>query len=249
MVIAIGLMSGTSVDGIDAALVEIQGSGLAIELRLLAGETYPYSAATQAQILALCHGEPLAAPAIARLDDAIAREFARAAQQIQRGQPAATLIGSHGQTIFHQPPTAQSPTGYTWQLGRGDLIANLTGIPTTSNFRVADMAAGGQGAPLVPKVDAALLAAPDRDRAVQNLGGIGNVAYLPARQTPDWLAGVRGWDTGPGNILIDLAVQQLTDGAQTFDADGAWAARGEPCLALVDYWLQQPFFQQPLRFD
>jgi len=245
MVIAIGLMSGTSVDGIDAALVEIRGRDLDLEVSLLAAATYPYTEATRRQILALCNGEPLPAAAIASLDEAIAAEFARAAQQIQQGQPAASAIGSHGQTIFHRPPTADCPAGYTWQLGRGDRLANLTGLPTVSNFRVADMAAGGHGAPLVPKVDAALLAVGDRDRAVQNLGGIGNVTYLPARQAPDWLAGVCGWDTGPGNILIDLAVQRLTAGQQTYDADGAWAARGQPCLPLVETWLQQPFFRQP----
>ena len=245
MVIALGLISGTSVDGIDAALVEITGQDLDLDVRLLAAATYPYTPATQAQILALCHGEPRSAAAIAQLDEAIATEFAQAACALQQDQPAATLIGSHGQTIFHQPPTPEHPTGYTWQLGRGDRIANLTGLPTVSNFRVADMAAGGHGAPLVPRVDAALLAAPDRDRAVQNLGGIGNVTYLPARQQSHWLAGVRGWDTGPGNVLLDLAVQQLTDGRQAYDAGGAWAAQGQPCQPLIDQWLQHPFFHHP----
>ncbi|NJO18896.1 MAG: anhydro-N-acetylmuramic acid kinase [Spirulinaceae cyanobacterium RM2_2_10] len=244
MVIVVGLMSGTSIDGIDAALVEVTGRDLDLKVRLLAGETYAYRPATRAQILAVCNGEPQSAAMIAQLDDAIAHEFADAAQRIQQGQPPATLLGSHGQTIFHQPPTARCPAGYTWQLGRGDLIANLTGIPTASNFRGADVAAGGQGAPLVPRVDAALLAAADHDRAVQNLGGIGNVTYLPPRQSLDWLAGVRGWDTGPGNMLIDLAVQRLTNGCQTYDRDGAWAARGTPCQSLVEQWLQQDFFWQ-----
>ncbi|HEY9845572.1 MAG TPA: anhydro-N-acetylmuramic acid kinase [Candidatus Caenarcaniphilales bacterium] len=241
----IGLMSGTSVDGIDATLVEISGTQADLQVKLLSARTHPYSASLKEQILAVCAGAPLSMVQLAALDDAIAQEFAQAALAVQAGVVPADLIGSHGQTVYHQPPTATA-LGYSLQLGRGAVIAEITGIPTISNFRTADIAAGGQGAPLVPRVDVCLLSHSSRSRCIQNLGGIGNLAYLPAVQQPERLgAGVRGWDTGPGNVLLDLAVQQLSGGAQTYDRDGAWAASGTPCQELVNQWLQQPFFQQP----
>jgi anhydro-N-acetylmuramic acid kinase len=244
----IGLMSGTSVDGIDAALVDLTGRKADLQVEFLAGHTYPYPAALRAQILAVCGGAALSMAEFAALDDAIAQQFAQAALAIGQGQESAALIGSHGQTVFHRPPMAANSTdrpqmGYSLQLGRGALIAHLTQIDTVSNFRVADIAQGGQGAPLVPPVDAALLIHATADRAIQNIGGIGNVTYLPA-QTGDSGA-ILGWDTGPGNMLLDLAVQQLSGGAQTYDADGAWAATGKPDLALVQRWLAQPFFRLP----
>ncbi|MGK7872567.1 MAG: anhydro-N-acetylmuramic acid kinase [Xenococcaceae cyanobacterium] len=261
----IGLMSGTSVDGIDAALVEITGTDVDLQAKLLAGETFPYPAKLREKILAVCEGASLSMAGLAALDDAIACQFALAAQKIQARNIPAQLIGSHGQTVYHRPPLGedkgtkaqgrqeengsipnfQFPIGYSLQLGRGEVIANLTGIPTVSDFRGADIASGGQGAPIVPKVDAYLLSHPTKYRCIQNLGGIGNVTYLPARQELNWEQGVCGWDTGPGNALLDLAVQQLTEGSQTFDDHGNWAARGTPCQTLVNQWLRQDFFQQP----
>lgn len=246
----VGLISGTSVDGIDAALVEISGRGLDLEVELLAGETYAYPDDLRAKILAVCAGKPLSMEEFAALDDAIARQFARAAQNIQRTHAPAQLIGSHGQTVFHRPPTAQNDTekeamGYSLQLGRGEIIAAETGLTVVNNFRAADIAAGGQGAPLVSRIDACLLAHPHESRCVQNLGGIGNVTYLPPRQGDNWEAGICGWDTGPSNVLLDLAVEQLTGGRQSYDRDGEWAAQGTPCQELVNQWLQQDFFQQP----
>ncbi len=246
--IAVGLMSGTSVDGIDAALVKISGEESNLEVELLTGKTYAYPPSLKNQILAVCAGQPLSIGELATLDEAIASCFATAAQKIQQGHAEAELIGSHGQTIYHQPPNKQSRLsnlGYSLQIGRGEVIANLTGITTVSNFRAADLAAGGQGAPLVSKVDACLLAHPHKYRAVQNLGGIGNVTSLPPLSESDWQQKISGWDTGPGNSLLDLAVQQLTHGYQTYDRDGAWAAKGNADLDLVQQWLEQDFFQQP----
>jgi anhydro-N-acetylmuramic acid kinase len=244
----IGLISGTSVDGIDAALAEITGTELDLKVELLAASTFSYPADLRSRILDVCAGAAITMAELAELDDAIAEEFARAAMAINTGHPQAELIGSHGQTVYHRPPgdTASRPArlGYSLQLGRGAVIAELTGIPTVSNFRAADIALGGQGAPLVPKVDVCLLSHPTESRCVQNIGGIGNVAFIPATGTPDWERGVRGWDTGPGNVLLDIAVQQLTGGAQTYDKDGAMAATGSPCAPLVELWLQHPFFQQ-----
>ena len=238
----IGLMSGTSVDGIDAALVEISGTTLDLHVELLAGETYPYPDSLRSQILAVCGGEKLSMVEFAELDDAIAKCFAQAAIAIQANQPPATLIGSHGQTVFHRPTTAEN-MGYSLQLGRGELIAQIAKITTIDNFRAADIAAGGQGAPLVPKPDAYLLSHPQEHRCVQNIGGIGNVTYLPPTRQPDWELAVRGWDTGPGNSLLDLAVTQLSDGKLTFDRDGAWAATGNVCEPLVQKWLDAAYFR------
>jgi anhydro-N-acetylmuramic acid kinase len=247
MTIIIGLMSGTSVDGIDAALVNITGSATEPKMEFIAGETYPYPSEMRSHILDVCGGMSLSMEEFAQLDDAIATQFALAAQSIQIGKPAAELIGSHGQTVFHRPKIStrgKEIMGYSLQLGRGELIAALTGIPVINNFRAADIAAFGQGAPLVPKIDAYLLAHPQKTRVVQNLGGIGNVTYLPAKQGENWENGVIGWDTGPANCLIDLAVQKLTEGRQTYDKNGQWASRGTPNEKLLDKWLQEDFFQQ-----
>ncbi len=271
MVCVIGLISGTSVDGIDAAIVDIAGTESDLKVKLLAGATYPYPDSLREQILPLCSGAAIPMADLAELDDAIALAFAQAAQNIQIGHPSAQLIGSHGQTVYHRPPLKRwgdggmgelrdtSPIqnsklktqnsklktrlGYTLQLGRGSVIAHVTGLPTVSNFRSADIASGGQGAPLVSKVDVCLLSHPQAPRCIQNIGGIGNVTYLPAGQG-EWL-GVCGWDTGPGNTLLDFAVHHLTDGAKSYDQDGSWAASGTPCHKLVEQWLSQDYFQQP----
>ncbi|WP_017304636.1 anhydro-N-acetylmuramic acid kinase [Spirulina subsalsa] len=245
----IGLISGTSVDGIDAALVDLTGSDFDLKVEFIAGATYPYPEDLRAQILTVAGGGMLSMTQWAALDDAIALQFAQAAQNLQHHHnTSAALIGSHGQTVFHRPPQhpqAATPLGYTLQLGRGDVISYYTRLPTVSNFRAADIAATGQGAPLVSRIDAYLLSHPHQKRCIQNLGGIGNVTYLPPREQTRWEEQIIGWDTGPGNILIDLAVQQLTQGQKTYDADGTWAAQGTPCLELVQQWLQQDFFQQP----
>ncbi|MBN3878671.1 anhydro-N-acetylmuramic acid kinase [Nostoc sp. JL23] len=267
----IGLISGTSVDGIDAALVEISGTELDLKVELLAGATYPYPAELRERILAVGAGVAISMAELAEIDDAIAEVFAQAAQNIQIGYQPATLIGSHGQTVYHRPPkegageqgsraremltphglnpsypltALGTPLGYSLQLGRGALITHLTNIATVSNFRVADIAIGGHGAPLVPRVDAYLLSHPQEGRCIQNIGGIGNVAYIPPRHS-DWLSKIRAWDTGPGNSLLDLAVEHLSAGAKTYDEDGNWAASGTPCHPLVEQWLNQDYFHLP----
>jgi len=242
--LVIGLMSGTSVDGIDAALVEITGTELDLEIELLAGATFAYPEALRSEILAVCAGKALNMAELAELDDAIAIQFANAAQQIQTSDRQAELIGSHGQTVYHRPPT-KSLLGYSSQIGRGALIAQQTGIKTISNFRVADLAAGGEGAPLVSKIDLCLLSHPTKTRAIQNLGGIGNVTYLPPKNSKDWSAKIFGWDTGPANALIDMAVERISNGTKTYDRNGEWAAQGTPDQQLVARWLEQDFFQQP----
>lgn len=255
----IGLISGTSVDGIDAAMVNLDGPPDALQLTFVGGETFPYPAEVRSHILDLCGGAPITMAKFAELDEAIAQAFAEAALQLQTRYGPADLIGSHGQTVFHRPrthspllphspapslpcPSAPLPLAYTLQLGRGDWIAHQTGLLTVNNFRQADVEAGGEGAPLVPPVDVALLRHERRDRCIQNIGGIGNVAYLPACQSGN--AHFLGWDTGPGNSLLDLAIQQLSNGQLRFDQNGAWAAQGNPCQPLIEQWLSHPYFQQ-----
>jgi len=238
----VGLMSGTSVDGIDAALVEISGRDLDLRINQLAGETYPYPNWLRDKILSVCGGIAISMADLADMDDAIAIAFAQAAKNIQIGHPPASLIGSHGQTVYHRPKGEL--LGYSLQLGRGALIAHLTGVKTVSNFRAADIAVGGQGAPLVPRVDAYLLSHPQEARCVQNIGGIGNVTFIPPRHH-NWLEKIRGWDTGPGNSLLDLAVQHFTAGAKNYDENGDWAASGTPCDLLVAQWLDQAYFHLP----
>ncbi|MGD1803923.1 anhydro-N-acetylmuramic acid kinase [Dapis sp. BLCC M126] len=260
----IGLISGTSVDGIDVALVDVAGGQTNLQVELLASATYPYPETLRSQIFDVCAGIAISMAELAELNDAIAQEFATASLTInQKYGTQAQLIGSHGQTVYHRPPSDK--LGYSLQLGRGEVIANLTGIPTISNFRTADIAVGGQGAPLVPCVDLYLLSHPEYTRCIQNLGGIGNVTYLKNKLLP--VPGsqnskvksqkqeevvttlvpsqaVLGWDTGPSNTLLDLAVQHLSQGSQTYDKNGEWAASGIPCQELVEKWLKQDFFQQ-----
>ncbi len=241
-------MSGTSVDGIDAAIAEISGEGYAVKAELIKGITYPYPAEMRSHILSLCDSQPVTLAELAELDDAIAHHFIHAIHALDIDLTAVDLIGSHGQTLHHRPPE-HAQLGHTLQLGRGDLIAKKTNCPTVSNFRVADIALGGQGAPLVPIIDACLLSQPNHDLAVQNIGGIGNVTYLPPwdRSNANAMlppANIKGWDTGPGNALIDWAVSKLSEGSRKYDENGNWAAKGTPDQDLIDRWLQHSFFKQ-----
>ncbi|HZG41061.1 MAG TPA: anhydro-N-acetylmuramic acid kinase [Nodosilinea sp.] len=247
----VGLISGTSVDGIDAALVDIEGQGYDLAVNFIDGLTYPYPVDLRQQILSLCAGEAVSLEQLAHLDDAVAQTFATAAQALIAQAGPATLVASHGQTVFHRPVGRPALPGqgpmrlaYTQQLGRGVAIAQHTGLPTVSNFRHADIEAGGEGAPLAPIVDLCLLSHPTERRCVQNLGGIGNVAYLPPWNRQGSAPKVLGWDTGPANSLIDIAMHTLSAGALTYDVDGAWAAQGTPCLPLVSRWLEHPYFTQ-----
>lgn len=244
----IGLMSGTSVDGIDAALTEISGEGYGVKAELIKGITHPYPEEMRSHILSICDNQPVTLAELAELDDAIAHHFIQAIHALDIDLTSVDLIGSHGQTLHHRPPE-HAQLGHTLQLGRGDRIAKETNCPTISNFRVADIALGGQGAPLVPIIDACLLSQPAHDLAVQNIGGIGNVTYLPpwdrsntnAASPP---ANIKGWDTGPGNALMDWAVSKLSKGSQKYDKNGSWATKGKPDQGLIDNWLQHSFFKQ-----
>ena len=246
-ILAIGLISGTSVDGIDAALVEIIDRHEKLETNLIAGYTYSYADDLRTEILAVCAGAPRSLQQICELDDRIAESFAQAAIAImEKGDRLPDLIASHGQTVFHRPPVTpndgKTGLGYSVQLGRGAVIAELTGIKTISDFRVADIEAGGHAAPLVPMLDILLLSHPTKYRVCQNIGGISNLTYLPpkALEHPEK---VFGFDNGAGNVLMDMAAQKLF--GVSYDADGAIARQGQADLNLINQWLTQEFFVAP----
>ncbi|MDH7569823.1 MAG: anhydro-N-acetylmuramic acid kinase, partial [Armatimonadota bacterium] len=217
----VGLMSGTSADGIDAAVCEISGSGRSTRLRVRHTLTEPYPDALRAEVLAVALPPQGTVERLCRLHYVLGEAFAAAALKAIAGaglNPGEVhLIASHGQTVHHLPDEAGvGPwrTRATLQLGEPAVIARRTGILTVANFRAADIAAGGQGAPLVPYADWVLFTHPGRDRAVQNIGGIANVTWLPAGTA---LEGVVAFDTGPGNMLIDGAVRHFTGGTRHYD--------------------------------
>ncbi len=240
---AIGLMSGTSLDGIDAALVEIDGSSAAdLSWKLIEFVSTQYSAEQRKLIHdSIVRG---GTAAICDVHALIGEWFATAALAVcGRARIAAVdvdVIGSHGQTVWHRPPKHGS-RGATLQIGDAATIAERTGIPVVSDFRSRDVAAGGEGAPLVAWMDRALFSAPGKRRVLQNIGGMGNLTWLPAREDPQPLL---AFDTGPGNALMDAAVEIATRGMQTYDDGGARAARGTVDQTLLDELLTHSFFEQ-----
>ncbi|MCC6318788.1 MAG: anhydro-N-acetylmuramic acid kinase [Gemmatimonadaceae bacterium] len=235
--ILVGLMSGTSLDGISAAVVRFSQDGARVSAELLAWDVAPYTA-TQRERLgsALVGGTP---ETYCRLNVDLGEWLAAAAQQViaQAGVPRADIAGiaSHGQTIWHIPDHS------TWQTGESAVIAERTGLPVISDFRVRDMAAGGQGAPLVPIADRLLFADPRNFRALQNLGGIGNVTIVPPGGDA---AAVRAFDTGPGVVVIDGIVRQL-DPSRRYDEDGRLARAGTAIPGVVAASLGHAYFSAP----
>ncbi len=242
----IGLMSGTSVDGIDAAVVEVSGAPPALAVAQLSFSFLPYDASQRARIFPLFDPQTSGVDRICQMNFALGEWFADVALLAMReaGLEAGdiNLIASHGQTIYHSVE-AESPVKSTLQIGEAAVIARRTGVTTVSDFRVADVAAGGQGAPLVSYVDWLLLRDLHKARAVQNIGGIANVTYLPPGDDP---AGALAFDTGPGNMLIDYATSRATDGAQTFDRDGRLAAAGRVDEELLAELMAHPYLAQPI---
>jgi anhydro-N-acetylmuramic acid kinase len=234
----IGLMSGTSLDGVDGVLAEFPTNFPIDRSNTRATAHIAFDPALRADLMALqtpgdneIHREALAA-------QGLARHYARCVAELldQSGLPSTAVqaIGVHGQTIRHQPQA-----GYTRQTGNPALLAELTGIDVIADFRSRDIAAGGQGAPLVPAFHHALFAAPDQTRVIANIGGIANISVL--RKGTD--AAVIGFDTGPGNVLMDLWVAQQL--GKKYDAEGAWAASGAVIPALLEALCNEPFLALP----
>ena len=241
--IVAGLMSGTSADGVDVALVRRAERARGTKLELLAHRAFPFPRVLREAILRAMNATSISTAELARLNWRLGLAYAEAVRTTIDAtgiQPA--LIGCHGQTLYHQG-VAASYAGRrfacTWQLGEPALLAAEIGVPVVSNFRPADMAAGGQGAPLVPLLDYVLYAHPKRARILQNIGGIGNLTAIPAGAPQSQ---VIAFDTGPGNMVIDVLMQQLF--GKSFDRNGRIAASGrilEPVLHTV---LREKFFGQ-----
>jgi anhydro-N-acetylmuramic acid kinase len=234
-------MSGTSADGIDAVVTEIAGTGRSLSVKTLSHVHQNFKKDFRRRVLHAClHGT---VRDVCELNFIFGELFATAtlvAVRKAKLKPKDIFaIGSHGQTVHHLPNARNLST---LQIGEPAVIAERTGITTVANFRVRDVAAGGQGAPLVPYVDWALFTSPTHPRIVQNIGGIGNLSWLPPNAS---LADVRAFDTGPGNMVIDAIVHALSGGRLTFDRKGSWAARGRVCEKLVKRWLKHPFFRRP----
>ena len=240
----IGLMSGTSVDGVDVVLVDIHGHGLATQIELLAFESFPFAAETRARIFELFNPETSRVDEICKMNFLMGEIFGNAVlaliEGVQLSIDEIDLIGSHGQTIYHLPPeTGRSHVPSTLQIGEPAVIAHRTGTLTIADFRVADVAAGGHGAPLVPYVDFLLFRQEERTIALQNIGGISNVTLIPAgADASDVIAS----DTGPGNMIIDGVMTLVTDGKQRYDASGQFALHGRVCESMLKEWLAHPFF-------
>ena len=241
--IGIGLMSGTSADSIDAACVRFEGAPPRLDWELLSFVTLPMTAELRQEIFAAFRPETGTVDKLCQLNFTLGEWFAKASLEAVKAAnltPAQVdFIGSHGQTVWHIPPNSGEGVASTLQLGNPAVIAERTGITVVSDFRSRDMAAGGQGAPLVPFVDNLLLSHPTLSRAVQNIGGIGNVTWLPAGGAGEAF----GFDTGPGNMLLDRAAEVLTQGQMHCDMDGKMAFAGKVQEQFLQKWMsEEPYF-------
>ncbi len=247
--LVVGLMSGTSVDGVDAALVGIRGTSQP-EVKLIAFENKPFPPAVRAEIFRLFKPEYATVDKVGAMNFLLGEIYAQAVLSVINkagiSKEDVDLIGSHGQTIWHQP----EPVGklgysirYTVQIGEGAVIAERTGIPSVTDFRVADVAAGGLGAPLVPFSEYLLYRREHETILLQNIGGIGNMTVLPAGAKPD---DIYAFDTGPGNMIIDAVVKSVTDGKSDFDLNGEIGGHGTVNRVLLSKLMQHPYYAQPL---
>jgi len=245
--LVLGLMSGTSADGIDVALAQISGAPPALKSKLLNHTSIPFPPAVRSEILRVAEQQAISAGALSQLNfrlGAIFAEAALAACRKFRVAPARVgLIGSHGQTIFHQGQPVKylgQPTASTLQIGEPAVIAARSGITTIGDFRPADIALGGQGAPLVPYADYLLYRHRTLGRVSLNLGGIANVTVIPAAAKPSQIV---AFDTGPANMLIDALVSRFSRGKLRFDKDARLATQGRSIPALLDELLRDPYLK------
>jgi anhydro-N-acetylmuramic acid kinase len=240
-------MSGTSLDGIDVAVVDIAGKGSGLRVSTAAFVSFPYPKKVRDALLGASNANTHTAT-ISRLHFLLGELYAEAVEKTCRQarirQNSLELIGCHGQTIFHEgqeAPFLGRHVASTLQIGEASILAERLGVPVVSDFRPRDMAAGGRGAPLVPFVDYALYRHPRRGRIALNIGGIANITAIPAGGRPE---DVIAFDTGPGNMIVDALAAEATSGRWRYDRDARLAAKGEVDLALLRRWLSSPFFSQ-----
>ncbi len=243
MIVA-GVMSGTSADGIDVALVQVSGKEFNVRVKLLQHSHTAYSAQVRNAVLKAMNAGSISVAELSRLNFLLGEIYANAVRNAQKAAGVAKidLVGCHGQTIYHQGELGNylgKPIATTWQTGEGSVMASRLRVPVVCDFRPADMAAGGKGAPLVPFLDYALFRHARRGRIIQNIGGIGNLSAIPAGAAPE---DVLAFDTGPGNMLIDQLMQKLFD--KPFDRNGSMAVRGNVLEPVIVQLLRAPYFQQ-----
>ena len=243
-----GIMSGTSVDAIDVAVVDVTGGGLGLDIEVVGFHETPFPAGVRAEVLKVCDGMASAAR-ISQLNFLLGEIFASALREACEhtgvSMERLELVGSHGQTIHHQAdpaPLCGFQVASTLQIGEPACIARAAGVPVIANFRVADVAAGGHGAPLVPFVDYLLFRHDTVNRVALNIGGIANLTAIPAGASP---LAVIAFDTGPGNMVIDFLVDALTCGKARFDRDGQMAMEGEADEGLLAELLKDPYYDRP----
>ncbi|MBP5158915.1 MAG: anhydro-N-acetylmuramic acid kinase [Lachnospiraceae bacterium] len=244
----IGLMSGTSLDGIDAALVRVSGNYRDTKVKMLSFDTFPFPEGLKQRIFRLFDRDIKSAD-ICHMNFLLGEIFADAAIRIAEkygmSMEDVDLIGSHGQTISHLPEFREDCGKHiasTLQIGEGAVIARRTGVVTVSDFRVMDMAAGGQGAPLVPYSDYVLYSSDKENIALLNVGGIGNITVIPKHGREE---DVVAFDTGPGNMVIDELMRIITEGKREYDKNGEFAAKGKPDREELDRLLADPYFKKP----
>lgn len=245
--LVLGLMSGTSADGIDVALAQISGSPPHLDAKLLGHSSSKFPSALRKKILRVAEQHPITAGELSQLNFRLGEVFAQAAlaacREFRVPPKRIALIGSHGQTIFHQgspAPYFGRPTASTLQIGEPSVIAARTGVTTVADFRPADIALGGQGAPLVPYADYLLYRHEKLGRISLNLGGIANITVIPAAAKPQQIL---AFDTGPANMLIDALVSHFTHGRQRFDKGARIAQSGRPIPALLDELMRDPYLK------
>jgi anhydro-N-acetylmuramic acid kinase len=245
--LVVGLMSGTSLDGVDAALVQIDGSGHFTEAKLKHFVSIPFETSVQTELLRAASGAAVSTEMISQLNFLLGHLYTEAVLQLCREAEVDVnqidLIGSHGQTVFHQSELSAfcgRLMASTLQIGEASILAEATGITTISDFRPRDMAAGGKGAPLIPYVDYLLFRDLRRGRALLNIGGIANVTSLPAEAR---VQEIKAFDTGPGNMVLDALVRRFTNGQKKYDEDGAMARQGQIISGLLEKLLALPYFR------
>ena len=242
----LGLMSGTSADGVTAALAEISGTGAAAKIRLIAHGTYPYPEEVSRRIFNLFTPGASTVRDVCEMNFVVGECFADAALRLLEdhglGPEDVDAVGSHGQTVWHQPtaePIAGITAASTLQIGEPAVISMRTGLPVVADFRKADMAAGGQGAPLTPYLDYVLHRHPSKNIVLQNIGGIANLTYIPASASP---GDVVAFDTGPGNMIIDAVARHYTGASH--DVDGSLARTGAVHWGLLTDLLGHPYYRK-----